>query len=392
MKNITRRLIPLLLCLILCFSVFSVSALAAGVEVSQNSSGNWVAKNNGTVVQNGWVEYNDGWFYARNSVLVTGWQQIDGKWYYFEATSGSRPYMYKNTMLVDGEVHSWDEYLKTPVYYFTADGSLYSGPTGWRSYLWNNRGTLINTYIYVYSDGTVHHGWLNDNGSWYMLTSIMNKNSFFQAEENSPLYYFGSDGKMVTNNWVKMGQYQDSSTVWGYAQGDGTFATGWKQIDGKWYYFTEYHNAYPGGTYTIDGKEYKFDENGAWIEDGGSSSADLHGWIQRGGGAWLYYGSDGKFVTGWQQIDGNWYFFDKTSGVMAADQIIEGCYVDANGVMKTGWVQIGADWYYFGGDGAMKTGWQQIDGNWYYFYDSGKMAVNTTVEGYTLNADGVCVS
>ena len=37
----------------------------------------------------------------------------------------------------------------------------------------------------------------------------------------------------------------------------------------------------------------------------------------------------------------------------------------------------------------MVTGkWVQIGGKWYYFYADGKLAVNTTIDGYTVGEDG----
>ena len=36
----------------------------------------------------------------------------------------------------------------------------------------------------------------------------------------------------------------------------------------------------------------------------------------------------------------------------------------------------------------MATGWQQIDGSWYYFQSWGGMAADTTIDGYCLGADG----
>ena len=45
-------------------------------------------------------------------------------------------------------------------------------------------------------------------------------------------------------------------------------------------------------------------------------------------------------------------------------------------------------WYYLGTDGKMVTGWQMINGAWYYFYSNGEMASNCNISGYTLGADG----
>ena len=40
----------------------------------------------------------------------------------------------------------------------------------------------------------------------------------------------------------------------------------------------------------------------------------------------------------------------------------------------------------------LKSGWQTIDGNWYYFYDDGSMAIDTDVESggkvYHIDVDG----
>ena len=49
-------------------------------------------------------------------------------------------------------------------------------------------------------------------------------------------------------------------------------------------------------------------------------------------------------------------------------------------------------WYFFGGSGAMKTAqWVQWKGFWYYLTESGKMATDTEIGGYYVNADGVWV-
>jgi len=65
-------------------------------------------------------------------------------------------------------------------------------------------------------------------------------------------------------------------------------------------------------------------------------------------------------------------------------------YYTPVGDIQKGWLTIaGKSTYYFGDDGVMRTGWQNINGKTYYFYDNGKLAVNTTVDGHALGADGV---
>lgn len=45
-------------------------------------------------------------------------------------------------------------------------------------------------------------------------------------------------------------------------------------------------------------------------------------------------------------------------------------------------------WYYLNKSGAMSIGWIQENGRWYYLNNSGALAVDTAVDGYTVNANG----
>ena len=80
-------------------------------------------------------------------------------------------------------------------------------------------------------------------------------------------------------------------------------------------------------------------------------SQTANGWQQNDSGQWSYY-RNGKPVKGWLSDDQKWYWLDKATGMMFAG------------------------------------GWKQIDGKWYYFYTDGTMAVNTTIDGYTIGSDG----
>ncbi|WP_406585044.1 hypothetical protein [Clostridium beijerinckii] len=74
----------------------------------------------------------------------------------------------------------------------------------------------------------------------------------------------------------------------------------------------------------------------------------------------------------WKSINNSWYFMDNS------------------GKIQTGWVQDNGYWYYLGSDGTMKTGWLQDGGKWYYLWSNGQLAVNTTIQGYTSDSNGVC--
>ncbi len=39
----------------------------------------------------------------------------------------------------------------------------------------------------------------------------------------------------------------------------------------------------------------------------------------------------------------------------------------------------------------MQVGWQTISGKKYYFYSSGLMAVNTVIDGYKIDTNGVAI-
>lgn len=80
-------------------------------------------------------------------------------------------------------------------------------------------------------------------------------------------------------------------------------------------------------------------------------------------------------------------------------------YSQAEGKSKN-WENVDEKWYYIDESRNIFSGWKKIDGNWYYFnpykgleaysnispiYD-GQMVTDTTIDGYYLNADGVCIN
>lgn len=132
---------------------------------------------------------------------------------------------------------------------------------------------------------------------------------------------------------------------------------GWKLIESKWYYYDHADKVKTG-----------------WVKDG----------------AWYYLDESGVMKTGWQKVNGTWYYLDN-SGAMQTGWIDQGgswYYLNDSGAMQTGWVNQGDTWYYLDNSGTMKTGWFQVEYKWYYSYPSGALAVNTTIDGYAVNADG----
>ena len=111
-------------------------------------------------------------------------------------------------------------------------------------------------------------------------------------------------------------------------------------------------------------------------------------------GTWYFYESDGTKVTGWKEINNNWYYF-YGNGQMAANTTIDGYTLGADGKMQTaqvknGWQQNGSVWNYYV-NGIKQTGWQSLGGVWYYFNASGAMQTGWQSLGgtwYYFNASG----
>lgn len=147
--------------------------------------------------------------------------------------------------------------------------------------------------------------------------------------------------RSITGIWVK-----DGAGRWLFTSNGRTYANEWAYI----------HNPYAS-----DGQE-----NASWFLFG-ADGAMMTGWYQDPGDNRWYYlhdredGSLGHMYTGWNQIDGSWYFFDQS------------------GRMTTGWNWIGGKCYYLDPkSGGMLSGTMTPDG--YYVDDSGAWVVDGIVQ------------
>ncbi|EKQ51502.1 MULTISPECIES: right-handed parallel beta-helix repeat-containing protein [unclassified Clostridium] len=55
------------------------------------------------------------------------------------------------------------------------------------------------------------------------------------------------------------------------------------------------------------------------------------------------------------------------------------------------WKQNNIGWWYTN-DNSWVTGWNKINGKWYYFYSDGYMANNTSIDGYILDSNGAWIN
>ena len=59
--------------------------------------------------------------------------------------------------------------------------------------------------------------------------------------------------------------------------------------------------------------------------------------------------------------------------------------------MQTGWQKINGKWYYLDPNFGMLPGWGKLVKKVYYFYSDGSMAANTTIDGFRLGKDGTWI-
>ena len=268
----------------------------------------WYYTDAAGIVQNGWKKIDGKWYYfsPEGGVMASGGRRlIDGKWYYFNASGAMQTGWIKDAGGYEdgGYKESWTDW-----YYANGSGVLQTGwqTIGGKTYYFDLTG------CYMYADG-VYYASVSDG----------------EYHDTAP-FFFTASGALAGAGWqsVKVTDNGVSRTFWFYTNADGTPVTGWKKIGGTWYYFNTV--MYADGLFVVDGKSEYFQPSGAWAAAGAAS-----GW-QRSGED-MRYKENGKLVTGWKKIGGNWYYFD------------------SSGNMKTGWVSSGGKWYYMSTSGAMQT-------------------------------------
>ena len=247
-----------------------------------------------------------GWMWYDNNVDRSGWVEKDGMRIYRDFHADP--------------VSGWLE-LEDGQYHFHDDGTPY---LGWQE---------IDGVTYYFGDnGVMHTGWLEKNGK---------------------THYFGGNGAMVVGwLWLEEGRYYllDGEMVTGwqtiddgqyYFDDNGLMALGFTELEGKTYYFD--NGIMLTGIQTIEDQQYNFQADGIMYT----------GWLEQEDST-LYFRSDGTQAFGWEEIDGQRFYFDE-NGHLCLDR----------------WVQDGEYNYYIFGDGTYATGPTEIDGEMHYFSPKG---------------------
>ena len=253
----------------------------------------------------------------------------------------TNPYMYQYSVIgPNGEI----------LYYYGGNQSNYGVYPNTNAYIQSgnqsvlgpgyNLGTNSSGQIYTPSTGV-------SNYPQVTAPNILGQGTTTYNSQTNPNYYSGngssstySPSQNTTNvspqitQGLEVGWHVDNYGRF-YYQGNGTV------LKGTWY--------------LIDGAYYRFGDTGylyvnKWFQDTTT-------------GSWYYLGGDGKMLTGWQSINGTWYYFRPELGQGYGTMY-------ANTSLQINDQKWGSGYYAFDSNGAMvKNAWY---GGSYYGNDGKK--------------------
>ena len=346
----------------------------------------------------GWILSKDGnWYYAdtKSARLYKGFRQVGAKQYYFNEDG----IMLTGETVINGKLVIADENGAITVqvvpngwsiygeeWYYYKNGTPY---TGWVGEYYVDNGKMVHNGKagsgYVDENGCrIRNSWVNDGKSYVDAKGILAYDE--TLEINGKLYCFdkyevkyGLDQNNKGKIYLKDGGYISVNSQ----------QQGWSYIDDNWYYKLE-NKFLCDESRQIYGDWYQFDAYGRMVT--GYYNA-------------AYYNADGRrvFYTGWQVIDGNWYYFNANSEAVDGWQLIGGVkyyFGKTSHFMYTGYKVIDGDLYYFDASGASQgisesvTGWHQQDGDWYYIRNGHVVTGASVIDGtlYKFNDNGIWIS
>ena len=294
---------------------------------------------NNNVKFGSWHQNGSQWMFAyyNGTYAKNCWEKIDGYWYHFDG----------NGIMQTG----WLNIGGTWYYLNPSSGAM---QTGWLK--------LGDVWYYLNPfSGAMATGWLKVGNTWYYMNPSNGAMQTGWLDLNGTKYYLKSDGAMATA-WVKIGN------TWYYMNpSSGLMQTGWLKLRSTWYYLKS------DGTMAADTwiGDYYVNADGAWVP---GKEKPVDKWINTSG-RWWYRHADGSYIkSNWEQIGNQWFYFDK------------------DGWMVTGWLKLSDTWYYMNTSGARVSNcWTWVGNSCYYFDKDGKMAVDTWIGDYYVNADGAWV-
>ena len=124
---------------------------------------------------------------------------------------------------------------------------------------------------------TTSTGWVqNADGTWNYLNAEGNKvTGWLQSPASGLWYYMDANGVMMSNGWIN-----DNGT-WYYLTSTGAMKTGWLNDRGTWYYL-QANGAMKTGWLNDNGTWYYLNASGAML-----SNTTVGGYVLGANGAWI---------------------------------------------------------------------------------------------------------
>ena len=244
--------------------------------------------------QNGWVKENGETYYYENGEKVRGFQEIEGKTYFFsEVNNILKTGLQKqnndiNKMFYlngDGSVYQGWKELDGKIYYFGENNFSVTGfqTIDNKKYYFDNHElkigliNVIDKLIYANESGEIQYGWQTiGNNKYYFGTDGYAVKGFQEIEGKT--YFFSNVNYALKNGWQTLNN--DYNQIF-YLNMDGTVVY---------------------GNQTIEGRNYVFGDDG--FLDG----------FKNAGNTFVYYNPDGTMAKGIQRMAGRYYQFNEYTG------------------------------------------------------------------------------
>jgi len=231
------------------------------------------------------------------------------------------------------------------------------------------------------------NGWFNEDGGF---AYYVDGNKYYGIKEVDGYYYdFGENGINVGQTKYTGLFYDDEVSAYRYCNA-GVLTSGWQSINNAWYYFDPATKAAVSGDVTVDGVPFEFAEDGRL----------LHGtWVDMAAGRRYYFGPS-YYETKWQQIDGEWYYFQNGYCLIgyykvgAIDNASKKTWFEFDETGKLigkldGLYEIDGDLYYII-DGVQQVGLHKIGEDYYFFLYKADVARNMSYYAWETHCDKPC--
>ena len=200
-------------------------------------------------------------------------------------------------------------------------------------------------------------GWIREGNDWYFYKNNQPIKNTWESD-----YWFGSDGKMVTDSWVDNGRY-------------------YVDVTGRYV-----QNKKPAQTKPTPSKEKQVEKNPTKPDP--APSFKKNGWIQEGK-TWYFYKNNQPLKNTWQ---GSYYL--KSDGKMAVSEWVYDSYYKSWYYLKSNGVYANSAWqgsYYLKSNGKMAESEWIYDSSyqaWYYLKSNGVYANSAWQGSYYLKSNG----